>query len=164
MSRAAVAVVAVVVSGALLTGCGTDERGELRALVEGITLEANDRDADGVRRGTEELLARLDDAVASGAVSEEEAALLRERAEALQAGADEIDPRVLAAREAERRAAEAEAARQEAERRAAEQEAARRAAEQAAREQAEREQRGSEDKGRGKDDDKADDRGEDDDD
>jgi hypothetical protein len=155
------AVPAVLVTALLLAGCGTDERDELRALVEGITLEANDGDADGVRRGTEDLLARLDDAVASGALSSDEAALLRDRAQALRAGADEIDPRVLAAREAERRAAEAEA-RLEAERRAAQEEADRRAAEQAAAEEAARRQAEDaarpEPKGkRGKDDDEDDD-------
>jgi hypothetical protein len=122
------ALLPVLVSAGLLAGCGGDPRADLRGLVEGITLEANDRDADGVRRGVEDLLAHLDDAVASGDLSESEAAALRDQALALQAGADEIDPRVLAQREAEARAAEAQrqleeeraAARREAERREAE--------------------------------------------
>jgi hypothetical protein len=155
--------------GALLTGCASDPRADLRSLVEDITLEANDRDAAGVRSGVERLLSAVDRAVREGAISDAEAAVLRDRALAVQAGADEIDDNVLARREAERQAqearerleaerqaaAEAERLRQEEERRRAEQAArqAEEAAQQAERDAAEAEEKEQKDKDKDEDDD-----------
>lgn len=98
-----------VLATVLLSGCGTDPQDELQALVGDVVVEANDRDAAGVRSTVEELLGRIDAAVAAGDLTAGEAEALREHALAVQAGADEIDPNVLARREAERAAQEAQA-------------------------------------------------------
>lgn len=107
-------------SGLLLAGCSADPREEIRALVEDVTAQANERDADGVRSAVDELVVAVDSAVAAGDLPEAEAAEIRSAALAVQAGADEIDPDVIARRQAE---ADAEQARRqlEAERKAAEQ-------------------------------------------
>lgn len=138
-SPVAVAVGGSVLSGLLLAGCAADPREEIRALVEDVTAEANERDADGVRTAVAELVVAVDNAESAGDLPEAEADAIREAALAVQEGADEIDPDVLARREAE---AEAERARQEleAERRAAEEQRQRDAeADRKAEEQAEKE-------------------------
>ena len=149
----AVAVGCSAVSVLLLAGCAADPRAEIRALVEDVTVEANERDADGVRAAVDDLVLAVDSAVAAGDLPEDEAAAIRAAALAVQEGADEIDPDVIARREAE---AEAEQARQqlEAERRAAEQQRQRDEAERKAEEEAEKERERLEEeqeKGSGKD-------------
>lgn len=138
-SPVALAVGGSVLSGLLLTGCAADPRDEIRALVEDVTTEANARDADGVRTAVADLVVAVDNAESAGDLPEAEAQAIREAALAVQEGADEIDPDVLARREAQ---AEAEQARQEleAERRAAEEQRQRDAeADRKAEEQAEKE-------------------------
>jgi hypothetical protein len=144
VTRRAAAGAGALAAVVLLTGCAADPRAELRAAVEGITADANDRDADGVRRGVDDLLGRIDSAERDGAATPQEAAVMRDRALAVQAAADSIDANLQARLEAERAAeqarreleAEREAAalaeqrRQEDERRRAE-EAARQAEEDA---------------------------------
>lgn len=103
----------------LLSGCAGDVRGDLRALVGDVTVSANAGDADAVRRGVSQLLARLEDAVRGGDVTPAEAEVIRDRALAVQAAADLIDEDLIARREAER-AAEQARAELEAERKAAE--------------------------------------------
>ena len=138
-------------TAALLTGCAAEPEDDVRALVEDITTEANERDADGVRTRVGDLLGALDDAVASGDLTDADAAVLRERALAVQAGADAIDPDVQARLEAERQAAEAQA-QLEAERRAAEaEEQARAEADRKAQEEAAKDDEGKKDGGKGED-------------
>ncbi len=87
---------ALAVTGVLLlTGCAADVQGELRRDVAGITDDANARNADGVRRGVEDLLERLDDAVASGELSSPEAARIAELARLLAERADLLAPEVV---------------------------------------------------------------------
>ena len=115
---------AVGLTGVLvLTGCGGDPGADLRNAVADLTASANGRDADGVRSDVQTVLDRLDDAQRSGDITPEQAAVIRDRALAVQAAADQIDPDVIARREAEQKAQE-EQARLEAER-AAEAEAER---------------------------------------
>ncbi|MFP5219056.1 MAG: hypothetical protein ACLGIG_04865 [Actinomycetes bacterium] len=154
-----VAISGSVLSALLLAGCAEDPRGEIRALVEDVTVEANERDADGVRTAVDELVVTVDSAVAAGDLPESEAAVIRSAALAVQEGADEIDPDVIARREAE---AEAEEARQqlEAERRAAEedrQRAEREAEEQAEKEAEEERKRLEEERGKGEEPERKDD-------
>lgn len=112
------ALLALALGAGLLTGCGAQED-RVRGLVETITVAANQRDAAGVRTGVDDLLTELDAAVRAGDLSAQQAAAVRERAVAVRAGADAIDPQVLARREAERAAAvAAERARAEAQARA----------------------------------------------
>ena len=118
-------IVALGLTGALLlTGCGGDPGAELRDAVADLTASANGRDAEGVRSDVDTVLERLDDALRAGDITPEQGAIIRDRALAVQAAADQIDPDVIARREAEQKAQE-EQARLEAER-AAEAEAERR--------------------------------------
>jgi colicin import membrane protein len=142
--RTSAAVLSAGLAGVLLTGCAADPKAELRASVESITADANDRDARGVRDGVADLLRRIDDAERAGDLTAAEAATMRDRAAAVQAAADSIDEDLIARREAEEAAAEAqrqleaereaarqaEEQRQAEERRRAEEEAARQAEEQ----------------------------------
>lgn len=148
--------VASVATAALLAGCSGGP--QLQALVEDVTVAANERDADGVRSAVEELLGEIDAAQRSGDVTPERAEALRAAALQVEAAADEIDPDVIARREAEQAAREAQE-RLEAERAAARQaEAARlereRKAEEEARTQAEEGQKapdGEGERGKGRD-------------
>ena len=108
---------AVVVGVLLLSGCGSDVRGELRDAVADVTAEANNRDADGVRRAVDVLLGRVSQARADGAISAEEAGNIERIALAVQQKADLVDRQLI---EEQRRLAE-EQQRLEAEREAAEQ-------------------------------------------
>ena len=137
MSRARAGALALVL-GLLLTGCAGNAGSELRAAVAELTDAANRQDASGVRNAVDDVLARLPEAQRAGDVSPEGAAAIRERALAVQAAADGIDPEVIARREAEQRAQQEEQERREAERQAAEAEAARVEAERLAQEEAER--------------------------
>lgn len=144
-SSVALATGGSVLSALLLSGCATDPRDEIRALVEDVTVEANELDADGVRTAVDDLVVTVDSAVAAGDLPADEGEALRAAALAVQAGADEIDPDVIARREAE---ADAERARQEleAERKAAEEqrqrdEEAERKAEEQAQKEAEQEEK-----------------------
>ncbi|HWH30699.1 MAG TPA: hypothetical protein VNU26_17390 [Mycobacteriales bacterium] len=76
----------------LLTGCSVDVRDEIRGTVEDITLDANARDADAVRRGVAELLDLLDRAVREGEMTSAEAARIAEIAQRLAAGAQALEP------------------------------------------------------------------------
>lgn len=153
--RAAVPGLAAVL---LLSGCAGDVRGDLRELVSDITVSANARDADEVRRGVDQLLERLDDALRGDDVTPAEAEVIRNRALAVQAAADAIDEDVIARREAERAAEEARA-QLEAEREAAEEAEQKRRLEEQQREQekaAEEERKKLEEENKGKDDDSGD--------
>jgi hypothetical protein len=99
----------------LLTGCGGDAGGDLRAAVAELTGSANGRDAAGVRRDADTVIDRLEAALRDGAVTPEQAAVIRDRTLAVRAAADEVDPAVLARREAEQAEAD-ERARADAER------------------------------------------------
>jgi len=103
-----------------LSGCAGSGGAALRDATADLTAAANGGDADGVRSAVDEVLARLDDAQRSGDVTPQGAAVIRERALAVQAAAEEIDPEVIARREAEQKAQQDEQARLEAERQAAE--------------------------------------------
>lgn len=141
--------VALAATAALLAGCSSGP--QLPALVEDVTVQANERDADGVRSAVEELLGEIDAAQRSGDVTPERAEALRAAALQVAAAADEIDPDVIARREAEQAAREAQ------ERLEAEREAARKAeqarlelerkAEEEARKQAEESQKAQDDEG-----------------
>ena len=125
---------AALATALLLAGCGgTDARGELRDTVADITAEANNGDADGVRRSVDVLLGQVSQAVADGQLTPEEAGNLERIALAVQQRADLIDSELI-----EQAEAEAERQRLEAERKAAE-EAAERA--EAERQRLEEEQR-----------------------
>lgn len=101
----------------LLSGCTSDVRGELRDAVADVTAEANDRDADGVRRAVDVLLGRVSQARADGAISADEAGNIERIALAVQQNADLVDRELI---EEQRRIAE-EQQRLESERQAAEQ-------------------------------------------
>lgn len=75
-----------------LTGCSVDVRDEIRGTVEDITIDANARDADAVRRGVAELLDQLDRAVREGELSSADAARIAEIAQRLSDGAAALDP------------------------------------------------------------------------
>ena len=76
----------------VLTGCSVDVRDEIRGTVEDITVDANARDADAVRRGVEDLLEQLERAVREGELTSAEAARIAEIAQRLAAGAEALDP------------------------------------------------------------------------
>lgn len=119
MTRARTAVLALAL-GLLLSGCAGNAGAELRSATADLTAAANGRDADAVRSAVDDVLARLADAQAADEVTPQGAAVIRERALAVQAAADEIDPDVIARRDAEQQAEQEEQARIEAEREAAE--------------------------------------------
>ncbi|MFP5219057.1 MAG: hypothetical protein ACLGIG_04870 [Actinomycetes bacterium] len=93
MSRRRLAALTPLVVGALLvSGCSVDARDEIRGTVEDITIDANARDADAVRRGVAELLDQLDRAVREGDLTSAEAARIAEIAQRLAAAAEALEP------------------------------------------------------------------------
>ena len=76
----------------VLSGCAVDVRDEIRGTVEDITIDANARDADAVRRGVAELLDQLDRAVREGELTSAEAARIAEIAQRLADGAEALEP------------------------------------------------------------------------
>ena len=85
------ALTAVLAAGLLLTGCSSDVRGQIRGEVADITRDANARDAGAVRRGVDDLLALLDDAVRSGELTSAEAAEVAAAATAVRERAALLD-------------------------------------------------------------------------
>lgn len=140
--RGACAAVALAAGLAGLTGCaaGDDDGSAVRDRLEAVTLAANERDADALRRAADDLVDELAAQRSAGELSAAEADRLTQLAQQVRADADLIDQDLIEAETARREAAEAA-------RREAEERARREAAEQAARE-AEQKAREAEQKAR----------------
>jgi colicin import membrane protein len=108
---------AVLAAGLLLAGCSsTDAREQVRQDVTDITAEANNGDADAVRRSVDVLLGHLTQAVADGELTAEEAGNIERIALAVQQRADLIDADLIRQQEAEaQKQRQAELERQQAE-------------------------------------------------
>lgn len=101
----------------LLSGCARNPQAELNAAVTKVTTQANARDAAGLRRAADDLVA-LVNRLSGSELDAAEATRIRVLAQKVKADADRIDPAVIgqeqAASDAAQAAAAAEKARQQA--------------------------------------------------
>ena len=90
MSRSR-ALLALPLALALLTGCASGGENELRDLVDQATAQANDRDADGLRRTADALIAEVQDQIRSSELGSTQGDALLDLAQRLKRNADLIE-------------------------------------------------------------------------